>query len=182
MTQFVFKEFPVLKTERLILRKLEIEDAPQILKMRGNEIAMAYIPRPRLKTDEDAIEFIKSVLEALEMGKAINWVISPKENPQLLMGVIGYFNINPESNSAELGYMLEPNFWGKGYVPESVKEIENFGKNILKFSYVEAIIDPRNSSSRKVLEGANFTFNKRINGELVFEGENLDSEYYIKQY
>ncbi|MEE1884564.1 GNAT family N-acetyltransferase [Pedobacter flavus] len=182
MNTFNFDPFPLLETERLLLRKLEYSDASQIIKLRGSEEAMAYIPKPRVKTEEQAVEFIKTILEALAEGKAINWVISPKENPQLLMGVIGYFNINPESNSAELGYMLEPNFWGKGYVPESVKEIENFGKNILKFSYVEAIIDPRNSSSRKVLEGANFTFNKRINGELVFEGETLDSEYYIKHY
>lgn len=182
MSKFNFQPFPTLETERLLLRKLEPSDALQILKMRGNEEAMAYIPRPRVKTEEEAVEFIKTVLEAMTEGKAINWVISAKENPQMLMGVLGFYNINYETNSAELGYMLEPTFWGNGFVPEAVKAVENFGKNTLKFLFVEAIIDPRNAISRKVLEGANFKFDRRVDGELIFEGEALDSEFYIKQY
>lgn len=180
--KFNFQPFPTLETERLVLRKLAHSDALQILKMRGNEEAMAYIPRPRLKSEDEALEFIGAVLEAMAEGKAINWVIAPKENPEVLMGVLGYYNINYETNSAELGYMLESNYWGKGYVPEAVKEVEKFGKNSLKFLFVEAIIDPRNGNSRKVLEGANFKFDRRVNGELIFEGETLDSEYHKKLY
>ena len=52
MLSFDFAPFPELITERLLLRKLTLDDAPAVMKLRSNEETMKYINRPLAKTIE----------------------------------------------------------------------------------------------------------------------------------
>src|SRR6187431_1753630 len=91
-----FDPFQNLETDRLLLRRLELNDADDILKLRSNPETMRYIPRPLMKSKEDALEYIDFLDQYIKNNTAINWAISIKNNPTTI-GTIGLFNIKPEN-------------------------------------------------------------------------------------
>ena len=180
MLNLNFNPFPELKTKRLLLRQVMPTDAKLVMRIRGNEEAMRYIPRPRANTVEDALAVVKMLTDGINDGKSINWAIANINEPAEIFGIMGYVNFYLEQNKAEIGYMLYPDYWGKGYVPEAILEVERFGFEQINLQAIEAKIDPRNDNSRKILLRNNYQFDRLVKKEMTFQGEDLDSEYYIK--
>lgn len=180
MLNTTFEPFPTIHTNRLILRYANGNDADAMFSLRKNEAAMQYIPRPR-PTDIAEIHSYLEILDTnLAEGKAINWAICSKEQPNNVIGMIGYVTFCHDRKCAEIGYMLHPNYWGKGYVPEAIKVVEDYGFNTIGLLAIEAKIDPRNENSKKVLIRNNYQFDKIVQKDFVFQNEVLDTEYYIK--
>ena len=180
MLNLNFNPFPEIKTPRLFLRQALRADAEQLMRIRGNEEAMRYIPRPRAKTVKDALASIEMMTTGINEGKSINWAICSAQDRTQVYGMIGYVTFDLELKKAEIGYMLHPDYWGKGYVPEVILEIEKFGFEQINLQAIEAKIDPRNENSRKVLLRNNYQFDRLERKSMVFQDEELDSEYYIK--
>lgn len=172
-----FSPFPNLETERLLLRRVNSNDVKEILALRSNPDTMKYIPRPLLKTDEDALEHITIIDSKIDSNEGINWAITLKDNPKLI-GIIGHYRIKPENYRAEIGYMLLPEYQGKGIISEAVKEAVNYGFNAMKLHSLEAVIDPENYASAKVLEKNGFVKEAHFKDYEFFEGRFLDSVIY----
>ena len=172
-----FSPFPNLETERLVLRRVDANDINEIFALRSNPETMKYIPRPLVKTDEDALEHIAMIDSKIDSNEGINWAITLKDNPKLI-GVIGHYRIKPENYRAELGYMLLPEYHGKGIVSEAVKEAVKYGFQVIKLNSLEAIIDPDNHASAKVLEKNGFVKEAHLKEYEFFEGRFLDTVIY----
>lgn len=172
-----FSPFPNLETERLLLRRVNSNDVKEIFALRSNPETMKYIPRPLVKTDEDALEHIAMIDSKIDSNEGINWAITLKDNPKLI-GIIGHYRINPENYRAELGYMLLPEYHGKGIVSEAVKEAVKYGFQVMKLNSLEAIIDPDNHASAKVLEKNGFVKEAHLRENEFFEGRFLDTVIY----
>ena len=172
-----FSPFPNLETERLLLRRVDTTDIKEIFALRSNPETMKYIPRPLVKTDEDALEHIAMIDTKIETNEGVNWAITLKDNPKLI-GVIGYYRMKPEHYRAEIGYMLLPEYHGKGIVSEAVKEAVNYGFQVMKLHSIEAIIDPDNHGSAKVLEKNGFVKEAHLKENEFFEGRFLDTVIY----
>jgi ribosomal-protein-alanine N-acetyltransferase len=100
---------------------------------------MNDIPRPLLKSTEDALDHIAMIDAKIENSEGINWAITLK-NDSKLIGIIG-FRIKPEHFRAEIGYMLLPAFSCNGIISEAINEVMNYGFNEMHLHSVEAIID-----------------------------------------
>ena len=172
-----FSPFPNLETERLLLRRVNFNDLKEIFALRSNADTMKYIPRPLVKTDEDALEHIAMIDTKIEANEGINWAITFKDDPKLI-GIIGHYRIKPEHYRAELGYMLLPEYQGKGIISEAVKEAINYGFNVMKLHSLEAVIAPDNYASAKVLEKNGFVKEAHFKEYEFFEGRFLDSIIY----
>ncbi|CAM3935901.1 GNAT family N-acetyltransferase [Flavobacterium sinopsychrotolerans] len=172
-----FSPFPNLETERLLLRRVDSNDIKEIFALRSNPETMKYIPRPLVKTNEDALEHIAMIDSKIDSNEGINWAITLKDNPKLI-GVIGHYRIKPENYRAELGYMLLPEYHGKGIVSEAVKEAVKYGFQVMKLNSLEAIIDPDNYASAKVLEKNGFVKEAHLKEYEFFEGRFLDTVIY----
>ena len=172
-----FSPFPNLETERLFLRRVDSNDLKEIFALRSNPETMKYIPRPLVKTDEDALEHIVMIDSKIDSNEGINWAITLKDNPKLI-GVIGHYRIKPENYRAELGYMLLPEYHGQGIVSEAVKEAVKYGFQVMKLNSLEAIIDPDNYASAKVLEKNGFVKEAHLKEYEFFEGRFLDTVIY----
>lgn len=180
MLNFNFNPFPELKTARLMLRQVLPTDAEAVLRIRGNDEAMRYIPRSHAKTLDDALGVIEMLTNGINERKSINWAIANLKNPTQIFGIMGFVNFYPEQHKGEIGYMLHPDYWGKGYMPEAIVAVEKFGFEKINLQIIEAKIDPRNDNSRKILLRNNYRFDKLVQKEMVFQDEELDSEYYQK--
>lgn len=172
-----FSPFPELETERLLLRRVNTNDIKEIFALRSNPETMKYIPRPLVKTNEDALEHIAMIDIKIEANEGINWAITLKDNPKLI-GVIGHYRIKPEHYRAEIGYMLLPEYHGKGIVSEAVKEAVNYGFQVMKLHSIEAIIDPNNDASAKVLEKNGFIKEAHLKENEFYEGRFFDTVIY----
>lgn len=177
MLSINFNPFPNLETERLLLRRVDENDVNEIFALRSNPETMKYIPRPLVKTTEDALEHIAMIDAKIENNEGINWAITLKDDPKLI-GLIGHYRIKQEHFRAEIGYMLLPEFNGKGIISEAVKEAVNFGFRTMKLHSIEAIIAPENHGSAKVLEKNGFVKEAHIKENEFFEGRFLDTVIY----
>lgn len=168
MLEINFLPFPILKTERLLLRHVNVNDADAILSLRSNDEVMKYIPRPYLKTKEEALELIAMFDDKIENGIGINWGICFLDEPEKLIGIIGHYRLKPEHFRAEVGYMIFPEYNGKGIVSEALQKVIEYGFKEMKLHSIEAILDPENKGSEKVL----------LKNGFVKEGHFIENEYY----
>lgn len=155
MLSLNFCPFPVLTTERLILKRIVASDVSDLFIIRSNKETMRFIPRPVAKTVDDA----KAVIDLIDAGiisnERINWGMYPKDSNKLI-GIVGYPNIDTSNARAEVGYVLNSEFHKKGLMKEALEAVINYGFESLKFNCIEAIVNPENISSVRVMEKANF--------------------------
>jgi ribosomal-protein-alanine N-acetyltransferase len=177
MLEFNFSPFPNLETNRLNLRRLNSNDVNEILVLRSNTEIMKFIPRPLMKTKEEALEFI-SVMDAnVNNNILLNWTITTKEEDTLI-GMIGFYRMKPENYRAEVGYILSADFHGQGIITEALERVIQFGFDEMKLNSIEAVIDPENYGSEKVLLKNNFVKEGHFKEHTFFEGKFLDSVFY----
>ncbi|HEY8688195.1 MAG TPA: GNAT family N-acetyltransferase [Chitinophagaceae bacterium] len=173
MLELNFDPFPVVETERLVLRKISAEDAEDIYLLRTNEEAMKYIKKPKLRSNDDVYELIK----VMNNPDRIQWGITIK-NENRIIGSIGYHKITKEHYRAEIGYMLDPAYWNTGLMSEAIGKVIDYGFSKMKLHSIEAIINPGNVVSRKILQKFNFIKEGFFKEIFFFEGEFFDSEVY----
>ncbi|HEY5824274.1 MAG TPA: GNAT family protein [Cyclobacteriaceae bacterium] len=174
-----FTPFPVLFTERLILKQITTEEIYQLFDLRSDKEVMKYIPRKRAETIEDARQLLYHFDEVIHNNEKITWGIFLKETVQLI-GTIGYVNIYKENYRAEIGYLLSPEFHGKGMMNEALNKAIAYGFNELKLHSIEAIVDPDNIRSTKLLEKNQFIKEAYLKDNQFFNGKFIDSVIYSR--
>ena len=150
-----FNPFPVLTTERLILRKVKKSDVEEIFLMRSDKSVMKYIDRPLAVSRDDAFEHIKRVEDLLNDNNGITWAMVEKK-ADTLIGSIGIWRVMKEHYRGEIGYMLNPAFHRKGLMHEALKTVLDYGFEHMNLHSVEGIVNPGNEASIKLLEKNNF--------------------------
>ncbi len=179
MLELSFTPFPVLTTERLVLRSISENDMQAFYDLRSNEVAMTYIDRPRVRSIDD-IKALYNKIKLAELEKAsILWAITLKDKDHLI-GTIGYYNINKENYRAEIGYMLLPQYFRQGIMQEAITAVLNIGFQQFQLHSVEANINPANEASAKLLEKNNFVKEAYFKENFYFDGKFLDSIIYSK--
>ena len=183
MLQLNFSPFPILESERLCFRKLTPEDAPEILVLRGNPETMKFIPRPLATNIEEAQAHIKIINDKIDENIDINWAVTEKGSDKCI-GIMGFYRTQPEHYRTELGYMIAPEHWGKGYVTEAVKTLLNFAFNSLNLHSIEAVIDSRHKASERVLQKAGFEREAHFKENFYYNNEFTDTVMYglLKRY
>ena len=172
-----FHPFQNLETERLLLRRLNKDDVNEVLELRSNPEVMKYVPRPLAKTKEEALAHIALIEDRIVTNDGINWAITLKGSPKMI-GIIGHYKIQPENYRSEIGYMILPQYNGKGITTEAVKVAVEYGFDQLQLHSIEAIIDPENSASEKVLQKNGFVKEAHLIENGFYDGKFLDTVIY----
>jgi len=156
------KSLPLLTTERLFLRQLQITDDKAIFALRNNAEVNAFIQRPLLNNINDAHHFINSINEGIENKEWQYWAMVLKSN-QLLIGTICYWHFSPDNTMAEIGYELHPDHQGAGLMNEAMQTIIHYGFTTLHLRTIEAYTQQGNARSVRLLERNNFVQDSTIN-------------------
>lgn len=152
-----FECFPVLETDRFILRKLELSDAKSIYSYLSRVEVIQYYDLDKLTQQQQAVELIESVLFRYRLERQLRWGITVK-GQNIVIGTCGFHAFEEENFKAEIGYDLHPDYWGKGVMTEVVREVVEYGFNSMGLNRIEAFYHPLNIGSRKVLEKNGFNF------------------------
>lgn len=175
MLNLNFTPFPTLTTDRLVLRKLVLEDAPEIFIQRSHPTIQKFIKREPPKTIEDARTWLKMVLEREQENESITWAIVLKGNERLI-GTICLWNIEKESDMAETGYSLHPDHFQKGIMNEAMEAVTAYGFDVMKLKRMDAYTHKDNVASRRLLEKNGFERN--LDFESTYE-DKAELEYNV---
>ena len=118
------------------------------------------------------------ILDALEKNDGITWAICLKEEPQTVIGSIGFWRIIKENYRAEIGYMLDPALHGKGIMYEALKEVLLYGFHVMNLHSVEGHINPMNIASGKLMEKAHFVKEAHFKDYWFYNGHFGDTGIY----
>jgi RimJ/RimL family protein N-acetyltransferase len=165
-----------IKTARLTLREFVDDDWRAVL---------AYQSDPRYlrlyewaqRTEEDVRAFV---------GMFIGWQFEiPRTRFQLaiilrgaLIGNCGVRVKNPDAREAEIGYELDPNFWGNGYATEAARAILDFGFREFDLRRINAWCLAENGASARVLERLGLHCEERFPAREWFKNRWWDSARY----
>ncbi len=157
------------------LRRLRDDDAESMAR-HANDRRVSLQLRDRFPfpyAPEDARSFIELIAA---------------DDPQLHFGieiggeVVGAIGLQPlddvERLSAEIGYWLSVEFWGKGIMPEAVRAVTDHGHRSLGCRRIFAKVFCGNARSERVLEKAGFCLEGRLRSAVIKEGRLLDALLY----
>jgi RimJ/RimL family protein N-acetyltransferase len=145
-------DIPVLETERLILRPLELADAPAVQKTFPQweivkHLSSASIPWPY--PPDGAMTFIRDIaLPAMREGSEWTWSLRPRSGPDALIGLIGLY----DTSEANRGFWLAPEWQGKGLMSEAVEVVTDFWFTTLGRPLMRIPKAAPNLASRRISE------------------------------
>lgn len=165
-----------IHTNRLILRMIDEHDASFIYKLRSDEMVNKHLERKRALDQNEAVQFINMIKDAVKDGKSFYWIICLKEG-NLPVGTICLWNFSTDHRKAEIGYELLTDFQKKGYMNESIKTIIKYAFQSLQIKALEAVVKEENIASINLLEKNGFMrYSNEPEGNITFMLEENDSQ------
>lgn len=146
-----FKPFPIIITPRITLRALKHSDAKDLFECcRQPEVSEYAEWEPHLSVN-DTKGYISWVLSKYKKNQGAVWGIVQAQS-QKLIGTCSYTFIDKNYKTAEIGYCISKDFWGKGYGTEAAGALLWYGFKIIGFQRLQARFIPENHRSKRVLE------------------------------
>lgn len=146
---------PEIRTPRLLLRRFRMEDIPAFLSYRNDEEVSRFDGMHAMTVDE-AREFIEEQ-SSVTAGEPDRWLQIAVEAPGSgLVGDCGFCVDRDRVGTAEIGYRLGRDHWGKGYASEAVAGVVGWAFETLGLHRVIALIDTRNARSIALVERLGF--------------------------
>lgn len=179
MLDLDLRSLPNLTTERLVLRPLRADDAPEVFAMRSDPKVMELVRRPLATSMDDAHALIAKIQGIQAANEGAQWAITLKGDDTFI-GLVGLWRIVREHHRAELGYTLTRAQWGKGIMSEAIPAVVEHGFSAFKCHSVEAICDPRNVASIRALEKNGFVREAHFKENVYWNGAFTDSMVYSK--
>ncbi|MEX3913935.1 GNAT family N-acetyltransferase [Bacillus paralicheniformis] len=144
-----------LYTERLTLRKMELEDADVLCQYWSDPEVTKYMNITPFTDVSQARDMIQMINDLSLEGQANRFSIIVKETDEVI-GTCGFNMIDQENGRAEIGYDLGRIHWGKGFASEAVQKLIDYGFTSLNLNRIEAKVEPENTPSIKLLNSLSF--------------------------
>jgi RimJ/RimL family protein N-acetyltransferase len=151
----------ILETKRLILRKMEVEDAQFILELVNEAAFIRNIGDKGVRTLEDARNYILNGPAAsyAKFGFGL-YLVELRETGEAI-GICGLLK-RDSLEDVDIGFALLEKFRRKGFAYESAAAVMEYGRNALGVKRIVAITSPDNEGSIRVLEKIGLRFEKMI--------------------
>ena len=159
------------------IRKWELSDAKDLAAALSNKKVQDNLRDglPYPYTEQDGKEFISAMLSADE-SETFAFAITVDN---MVIGSISIFRQgNIHRQTAELGYYIAEEYWGKGIMTEAVKQICEyvFGDSDIIRIYAEPFA--YNIASCRVLEKVGFQYEGTLRSNAMKNGKVIDMEMY----
>jgi RimJ/RimL family protein N-acetyltransferase len=157
----------VLETERLILRKLSVEDAPFILELVNDPDFLRFIGDKGVRTIDEACDYLlQGPIESYERLGFGLYLVEEKESGAAI-GMCGLIKRDALEH-VDIGYAFLPRFRGKGYAFEAAAAVMAFGRSEFGLEPIVAVVSSENYGSIRVLEKLGLRFERMVR---LFEGD-----------
>ena len=168
-------DVPVLKTRRLCLRPLSLDDSGAVFAMHSDPETVKYWGHDCMTRQEQAEKLIRENLEGVKSGSCVYWALERLDRPGL-MGTCTLFRFDHQNRHAEVGYILRRACWGNGLGSETLAAMIDYAFNTLDLHRLEADTDPRNEASLALLRKFGFKHEGFFRERWFVHGQWLDSD------
>lgn len=139
--------YPTIKNDKVLLRQITSTDIPAI-------VNICFYDALQAKTIEEATAMQAKIDKDIVDGNSIHWgIINSITNE--IVGTCGYYR-GLHKGEGELGCVLLPQFYGKGFMTEAMKLAIDYGLNSMALKKIWAVTTNENSKAVKLLERLNF--------------------------
>jgi RimJ/RimL family protein N-acetyltransferase len=151
----------VLETERLILRGMDLADAPFILALLNEPSFLRFIGDKKVRTVQDAEQYILNGPVASYNRNGFGLCLVELKETHTPIGMCGLLK-RDELPHADIGFAFMPDFWNKGFAYEAAAAVMNDARERLKLERVLAITNQDNEASIKLLQKLGLQFERLI--------------------
>jgi len=110
-------------------------------------------------------------------NRGIRWGIVKKEDKELI-GTCGFYDWNTTAHRAEIGYDLEPAYWGRGVMTEAMHAVLEYGFEKMGLNRIQAIIDSKNTRSMRLVHRLGFKKEGVLRQRSYFNGQFRDDAIF----
>ncbi len=153
----IFSNIPTLETERLILRKIKIDDVDDMYEYSKDPLVTEYLTWSPHMDKRYTLEYISYIQSRYRTGDFYDWGVVDKKDGKMI-GTCGFTRFDYLNNSAEVGYVLNKVYHNRGIATEAVAEVMKFGFERLALNRIECKYIIGNDASRKVMEKSGMRF------------------------
>ena len=171
-------EFPILESNRLLLRQLQDSDTENVFKGLSNtEVTKYYgVSYDSMEATKEQMTWFAN-LES--KGSGIWWAVCTRLDGTFL-GAAGLNNLSEQNKKAEIGFWLLPGNWGQGIISETIPLILSYSYDILQLHRIEAFVESENHDCKQVLDKLLFTHEGTMKDCEIKNGAYISLDIYSK--
>jgi RimJ/RimL family protein N-acetyltransferase len=151
----------VLETDRLVLRRMSVDDAEFELRLLNEPSFLRFIGDRGVRTLEDARAYILKGPVDMYERLGFGLYITELKGEGTPIGICGLVK-RDFLEDVDIGFAFLPGFWGQGYASEAAAAVMEHAKGALGLKRIVAITNPENHSSIRLLEKLGLKFDRMI--------------------
>ena len=171
------EKLPTIEASRVRLRHLAESDTDSLFELFSDEEVTRYWSAPPFQKRAQAAELLAAIKEGFRQKSLFQWGIAQKSGDKVI-GTTTLFHLDEKNRRAEIGYALNRQFWGNGFVNEALSSLFDFAFTELNLHRIEADVDPQNSASIRVLERLGFQKEGYLRERWIIDGKIYDALFY----
>lgn len=166
----LFRDPPVLECDRIVLRRMLKSDAADMFEYASNPAVTKYLTWDVHPTKRFSANYLAYLNTRYRAGEFFDWAIVTR-NGNKMIGTCGFTRFNFSAYSAEIGYVLNPTYWGRGVAAEAARRVIRFGFDVLELHRIEAKFMEGNRQSLRVMEKLGMTLEGYARESMMAKGE-----------
>jgi ribosomal-protein-alanine N-acetyltransferase len=173
----LFKKIPTITTERLVLRKMLPKDAEDMYEYAQEPLVTNFLlwePHVSIKFTQSYLKFIQTQYAAASF---FDWAVTLADSGKMI-GTCGFASIDTDNDAGEIGYVINPEYWGKGYATEALSRMLSFGFGVLGMHRIYVRIMSGNLASERVAKKCGMRHEATFYSSLMVKGEYRTIKYY----
>lgn len=171
----LFKHFPVIETDNLLLREVTHDDDHWLFSIFSDPEVVEFYDIYALENLDQATEMIDRWGRRFENREGLRWGITQSSSDEVI-GTIGLY-IQSEWKAA-LGYDVRRSHWRRGIMTEAITAVIRLAFNQAELERLEALVIPGNQASEKLLEKLGFTNEGTLRHYAYFKDSHHDLQCY----
>lgn len=160
----------ILETKRLLLREIGESDAEFILDLLNQPSFIKFIGDRGVRTAQEAINYIESRFTQSYSNFGFGLYLVELKKEKTPVGICGFVK-RYSLPDPDIGFAFLPQYGGQGYAFESADAVMKYGRKVLGFKHILAIVAKDNERSEKLLSKIGFKFERLI--KLPYDDEEL---------
>lgn len=172
-----FDDLPDLETPRLLLRKIRLGDAADILEYASDPNVAKFTSWDHYASLADAYRFVHWAMGRYQRRAEAPWGIVLKGEDKLI-GTIGFTDHAPLHRRAEVSYAISAKYWRQGLTPEALDRTVRYGFEALRLNRIEARCIPENVASARVMEKVGMVYEGTLRRAMLAKGQYHDLQVF----
>ncbi len=171
LNEVYLNHFPEDDSNEIYFEPISLSGLDEMHKYSVKEEFYEFFEFNAFKSKAETEQYLKKLMSRTKLTdgdiQAMYWFVRRKAD-NALIGTATLVNINKSRESAEIGYGIDPSFWGKGYILTLQNALIKYTFETLKFNRLHGITMVNNERTISSIYAAGF------------KKEGIIRDYYLK--